>query len=173
MKDDVGHGWFLVRLSVRDGKVVAELTGDHFMGYERDKAYKAVVDGARRSVSDGKSPVYMIRDPVVGIALSAARRAERCGLSKCHEGVGGKPCGICETCLAAERESFTRVILGCVDIPGCEIADRLYDAVASTIGMSCVDAPWADEMTDEEITKVFKEAEEIGLMPEREKDETH
>ncbi len=176
MQDYVGQGWFAVKLQIRDGRTVAELTGDHFRSGQEDAANDAVSIGLKHAISEGESPVYLVRDSMVEVAVGAARRATRSGLSDCNRGIGGKPCGECERCLAAQREAFTSVILCGVDLPEDGVSARLCETVPSVLGMSFADAPWKEGMTDKEVNDILEETEEIGLVNNNRKekdDETH
>jgi len=155
--ENSGHGVFAVRIDVGDHGVEAVLTGEHFGPDEIGVARAVVGEESAKSVANGGSPVYLARDSVVKLAVSSMRRALRSGASDCTSGTCGEPCGDCETCRAAEREVFTRVILGAIELPDGDLSERLREAVSSVIGMTWADAPWEQAMTEEEVDEVFTE----------------
>lgn len=157
-----GQGWFAVKIEMRGTRAVAVLTGDHFGPDERDIANAvAGVDGRESAVSGG-SPVYLVKDSVVRVAIGASRQEQALGLSDCHDGLRGKPCGRCTKCREARERMFTRVVLGALDLPENELSRKLREAIQNVIGLSWSDAPWSDPMTDEEVEAVF---EELGVTP--------
>lgn len=149
------QGLFAVRLSMKNGVPVAVLTGDHF-GAESASVARAVSRAeSRNAMLSGESPVYLVKDAVVRLAVNARRRALIDGLSSCHSGDKGKPCGKCEICAAAEDAAFTRIVLGSMEaIKGFE---HLRTALSSVIGSTWVDAPWDVGMTEEEVEEVLEE----------------
>lgn len=149
------QGAFAVKLSFDNG-VSAVLTGEHFNPDEVEVARVIVANESKESVACGGSPVYLVRDSVMRLALSARRNALRT-MSECTSGTCGEPCGDCDTCRAAERDAFTRVILGAMELPSGDLSDRLRDSVSSVIGMVWADAPWEGAMTEEEVEDVFNE----------------
>lgn len=160
-----GQGWFLVRIEMRGTGPVAVLTGDHF-GPDQKSIANAVagVDG-KESVAAGGSPVYLVKDSVVGIALGAYRNKSALKMSDCRRGAFGRPCGKCGKCINARERAFTRVILGSLELPKNEMTDRVRGAVQRVIGLQWADAPWSSPMTDEEVEEVF---EELGVTPIKE-----
>lgn len=155
--ENSGHGVFPVKLEFGENGIEAVLTGDYFGPDEIGVAKAMACEDGARSVANGGSPVYLVRDSVVKLAVSSMRRALRSGASDCTSGTCGEPCGDCETCSAAEREVFTRVILGALELPDGDLSERLRDAVSSVIGLTWSDAPWEKAMTEEEAEEVFVE----------------
>jgi hypothetical protein len=157
-----GQGWFAVKIEMRGTRAVAVLTGDHFGPDERDIANAvAGVDGRESAVSGG-SPVYLVKDSVVRVAIGVYRQKQSLGLSDCHDGLRGKPCGRCTKCMEARERMFTRVVLGALDLPENELSKKLRESIQNVIGLSWSDAPWSDPMTDEEVEAAF---EELGVTP--------
>ena len=158
-------GVFAVKLSFLDG-ISAEFTGEHFI---KDDIGLAVAKYGASDRSRGcKSPVYLVSDSIVRLALAAKRNAVRMGMSDCTSGIYGEPCNDCEICRKAEREAFTRAVLGGIRIPG-EFHGRLMVALSKSIGMTCyipLDAP----MTEREVEEAFKE---MGTERKGETDESH
>lgn len=153
-----GHGVFAVELRMRNvPRVEAVLTGEHFSVDETGMAKAIAGRDGSALVANGGSPVYLVRDSVVKLALMSRRRALRSGMSECASGTCNEPCGDCEECRNAESDAFTRVILGAMELPSGDLSDRLRDAVSSVIGMVWADAPWESAMTDEEVEEVFNE----------------
>ena len=164
-KEKPVQGWFLVRIEMRGRVPVAVLTGDHFWPDEKDIANAvAGVDGKESAIAGG-SPLYLVKDSVVRVALGAARMKSALKLSDCHDGARGKPCGKCDKCKDARERMFTRVILGSLELPENDLSKRLRDAVQQVIGLPWTDAPWSVPMTDEEVEEVF---EELGVSPVKE-----
>jgi len=155
--ENSGHGVFAVRIEVGDHGVEAVLTGEHFGPDEIGVARAVVGEESAKSVANGGSPVYLARDSVVKLAVSSMRRALRSGASDCTSGTCGEPCGYCEECRNAEKDAFTRVILGAIELPPGSLAEGLREAVSSVIGLPWSDAPWEGAMTDEEVAEVFDE----------------
>jgi hypothetical protein len=160
-----GQGWFAVKIEMRGTRAVAVLTGDHFGPDERDIA-KAVagVDGRESAVSGG-SPVYLVKDSVVRVAMGASSQKQALELSDCHDGLRGKPCGRCNKCMEARERMFTRVVLGALELPENELSNKLREAIQNVIGLSWTDAPWEEPMTEDEVNEVF---EELGVTPANE-----
>ena len=153
-----GNGVFLVKLIVGGGpRVEVRLTGEHFRPDEIGIAKAVAVKYGSESVANGGSPVYLVRDSVVRLALMSRKRALRAGLSECTSGTCNEPCGYCEECRNAEKDAFTRVILGAIELPTGSLAECLREAVSSVIGLPWADAPWEGAMTDEEVAEVFDE----------------
>lgn len=162
-----GNGVFFVELIVGVGpRVEARLTGEHFMPDEIGIAKAVAVKYGSASVANGGSPVYLVRDSVVRLAMMSRNRALRAGLSECTSGTCNEPCGYCEECMNAERDAFTRVILGAIELPPGSLAEGLREAVSSVIGLTWADAPWEGAMTDEEVAKVF---DELGVKEKTER----
>lgn len=156
--ENPGNGLFAVELLVKSGsRVEARLTGEHFRPDEIGIAKAVVVKYGSASVANGGSPVYLVRDSVVRLAMMSRGRALRAGLSECTSGTCNEPCGDCEECRNAEKDAFTRVILGAMELPSGDLSDRLRKAMSSVIGMVWADAPWESAMTDEEVEDVFRE----------------
>lgn len=164
-KKTSGPGWFLVRIEMRGTRAVAVLTGDHFGPGQREIANAVAGMDGKESVADGGSPVYLVKDSVVGLALSASRMKSALKLADCHDGLRGKPCGTCEKCAEERARMFTRVILGALELPGGDLPKRLRETIQQVIGMPWADAPWSEPMTDEEVERVF---EELGVQPANE-----
>ena len=156
------QGLFAVRLDMSGGCLSAVLTGEHFGVDETDIA-KAMA-GVCADVSDGysNSPLYLVRDSVVGLAVRLMDIAATRGSADCHGGQSGAPCGKCEKCMEEGRDAFTRVVLGSLELPECDLAKRVSDAVASVIGLAWTDAPWNGAMSDGEVGEVFTK---IGVHP--------
>lgn len=155
-----GNGVFFVELIVGGGpRVEARLTGEHFRPDEIGIAKAVAVKCWSASVANGGSPVYLVRDSVVRLAMMSRDRALRAGLSECTSGTCNEPCGNCEECRNAERDAFTRVILGAIELPDGSLAEGLREAVSSVIGLPWADAPWDGAMTDEEVAEVFDKLE--------------
>ena len=154
--ENSGNGVFFVEL-VADGgpRVEARLTGEHFRPDEIGIAKAVAAKYGSESVANGGSPVYLVRDSVVRLAMMSRNRALRAGLSECTSGTCNEPCGNCEECRNAERDAFTRVILGAIELPDGSLAEGLREAVSSVIGLPWADAPWDGAMTDEEVAEVF------------------
>ena len=156
--ENSGNGVFLVELVVCGGKrVEARLTGEHFRPDEIGIAKAVSVKYVSASVANGRSPVYLVRDSVVRLAMMSRNMALRAGVSECTSGTCNEPCGYCEECMNAEKDAFTRVILGAIELPPVSLAEGLRDAVSSVIGIPWADAPWDGAMTDEEVEEVFDE----------------
>lgn len=167
-KKTSGPGWFLIRIDMRGTRPVAVLTGDHFGPDQREIANAvAGVDG-KESVASGGPPVYLVKDSVVGLAISASRMKGALKLSECHDGLRGKPCGKCERCREARDRMFANVILGALELPGGDLPRRLRETIQQVVGIPWADAPWSDPMTDEEVKRVF---EELGVTPANEEGE--
>lgn len=156
------QGLFAVRISMRNGIPVAVLTGEHYDAGPVNVALSKATMDSKESILRGESPVYLVRDSVVRLAVDAKLRALRDGLSSCHDGENGIPCGECPVCIAAEDYAFTRIILGSTELPKC--GERLRKALSCMIGSVRVDAPWETAMDDEEVDKVFKE---LGVEPKK------
>lgn len=160
-----GQGWFAVKIEMRGTRPVAVLTGDHFWSNEREIANAVSrVDGNESAIAGG-SPVYLVKDSVVGVALCASRTKRCLKIVDCHDGPRGKPCGKCRKCMESRARIFTRVILGSLELPETDLSKRLRDAVQQVIGLPWTDAPWSGPMTDEEVEEVF---EELGVTPVKE-----
>lgn len=154
--ENSGNGMFAVELILKSGpRVEARLTGEHFRHDEIGIAKAVAVKYGSASVANKGSPVYLVRDSVVRLALMSKNRALRAGLSECTSGTCNEPCGNCEECRNAERDAFTRVILGAIELPDGSLAEGLREAVSSVIGLPWADAPWDGVMTDEEVAEVF------------------
>lgn len=164
-KKTSGPGWFLVRIEMRGTRAVAVLTGDHFGPDQRAVANAVAGMDGKESVASGGSPVYLVKDSVVGLALAAARMKSALKTADCHAGPRGKPCGTCETCRDARDRLFTRVILGALELPGGDLPKRLRETIRQVVGLAWADAPWSEPMTDEEVERVF---EELGVQPANE-----
>lgn len=160
-----GQGWFAVKIEMRGTRPVAVLTGDHFGPDQYDIA-KAVagVEGKER-VALGESPVYLAKDSLVRVALGASNMKLALKLSDCHDGLRGKPCGKCNKCKIARERMFTTVMLGAMELPKCNLSDKMRDAIRLVIGLSWSDAPWSEPMTEDEVNEVF---EEQGVTPANE-----
>jgi hypothetical protein len=158
-------GLFAAKLSVVDGAVAAVLTGDHYENTKGDPFPHLLGQALRDAISEHGSPVYPVPDSVVEAAVAAMRRAPSSGLSKCQDGEKGKACGHCPECVAARREAFTMSIMWGLLLPCDDLANRLGKCVASAIGKVSSDVPWAREMSDDEVDKVFDEVSELGLCP--------
>ena len=156
--ENSGNGLFAVELLVKGGpRVEAMLTGEHFRPDEIGIAKAVAAKCGSESVVNGGTPVYLVRDSVVRLAMMSRNRALRSGLSECTSGTCNEPCGDCEECRNAEKDAFTRVILGAIELPPGSLAERLREAVSSVIGLPWADAPWDCAMTDEEVAEVFDE----------------
>lgn len=142
MHDDceVRQGVFAAKLEVVNGELVAALTGEHFGADDADVASAVTGSCAGQAMMDGESPVYLVRDSVVDVAVRSKRRMGDCG-----------------------TEAFTRVVLGALSLPKSDLSSRLRNAVASVIGMTWVDAPWDGEMSEDDVEKVF---DELGVETE-------
>lgn len=151
---------FGVRLEVVDGSLCAVLTGDTYDGISIDKGIGTFEATSRSALASDSSPVYLVRETVIRVAVQMMRRMIRDEAVDCHEGENGKPCGQCKTCEAAKREAFTHVVLGNLIIPGTDLQVRLDPVVRSTIGLGWVDSPWWPPLTDEEVEEIF---EELGV----------
>ena len=152
------NGVFFVELIVYRGlRVEARLTGEHFRQDEIDIAKAIAVKYGAASVANGGSPVYLVRDSVVRLALMSRKRALRSGISECTSRTCNEPCGYCEECMNAEKDAFTRVILGAIELPTGSISECIREAVSSIIGIPWVDSPWDGAMTDEEVAEGFDE----------------
>lgn len=130
-----GHGLFAVRL-VPDwgGTVRAAPTGEHFGAHEHGAAEFTAEEAGRESVASGGSPVFLVRDATMRLAIGAMRRAIRAGRSS--------------------REAFTHVILGGI---GERAPERLADAVMSVTGILRLDEPWAGAMEENEVSLALSE----------------
>ena len=160
-----GQGWFAVKIEMRGTRAVAVLTGDHFGPDERDIANAvAGIDGRESAVSGG-SPVYLVKDSVMRVAIWASRQKQALELSDCHDGLRGKPCGRCTKCMDARERMFTRVVLGALELPENELSNKLREAIQNVIGLSWADAPWEEPMTEDEVNEIF---EELGVRPANE-----
>lgn len=137
-------GMFAVTLEIQDGTVVAKLTGDHFKAEEEDVSRAICGSCAMDLMSRQESPIYLVRDSVVGLAMCAMRRMPY-----------------------SQVESFTRSILGALELPDGSLSERLSRSVGSIVGISWADAPWDGAMSDEEVEKVFEETKALGLCPEK------
>lgn len=147
------QGLFAVRISIKNGVPVAILTGKHFNSESIDTAYDLLLAESKNAILRSKSPVYLVKDSVVKLALDAMRNALSYGMSSCRAGNKGKPCGTCMTCLAAKDEAFTRVVLGSIEpIEGFQ---HLQIALSRAIGSTRVDATWDIRMSDKEVEEVF------------------
>ena len=154
--ENSGNGVFFVELVVGGGpRVEARLTGEHFKPDEIGISKAVAVKYGSASVANGGSPVYLVRDSVVRLALMSSKRALRAGLSECTSGTCNEPCGYCEECRNAEKDAFTRVILGAIELPPGSLAEGLREAVSSVIDLPWADAPWDGAMTDEEGAEGF------------------
>lgn len=160
-----GQGWFAVKIEMRGTRPVAVLTGDHFRPDEREVANAFAGVYGNESVCNGGSPVYLVKDSVVDVALRASDMKLSSTLIRCHDGLNGNPCGKCEKCRAAREKMFTRVILGAIELPDNNLSAKLVDAIRNVIGLSWADAPWEDPMTEDEVNEVF---EELGVTPVKE-----
>ena len=159
------QGWFAVKIEMRGNRPVAVLTGDHFCPDQKSIANAvAGVDG-KESVTAGGSPVYLVKDSAVRIALGAYRNKSALKLSNCHDGAFGRPCGKCAKCIEARERMFTRAVLGSLELPPSVMSEKARDAVRQVIGLQWADAPWSGPMTDEEVEEVF---EELGVAPVKE-----
>ena len=150
------QGLFAVRIKADDGRVAAVLTGEHFDADESAVAKVIVGDDGRESMTEGVSPVYLVRDSVIRLALSAYGKALMAVVSKCYDGPRGKPCGRCYVCKEAKSRAFTMLVMSSLELPECDLSERLKESVANTIGMTCADAEWSDPMTDEEVKRAFR-----------------
>lgn len=164
------QGLFAVRISMKNGIPVAILTGDHFDCGSTNVAYAISKVESKEAMLRKESPMYLVRDTVVRLAMDTRRRALIGGFSECHAGNKGKPCGNCKKCIAAKDAAFTRVILGSMEIP--DNIDNLKTSLSSVIGLTWMDAKWDNAMTNEEVEKVF---DEIGIAQNKQgkDDETH
>ena len=150
------NGMFAVELILKNGpRVEARLTGEYFRPDEIGIAKAVAVKCGSASVANRGSPVYLVRDSVVRLAMMSMNRALRSGLSECTSGTCNKPCGYCIECRNAEKDAFTRIILGAIELPLGSLAEGLREAVSSVIGLTWTDAPWEGVMTDEEVAEVF------------------
>lgn len=156
MGQDAKQGLFACKITVKNGRIEVALTGEHYSPDERGVALAmARTDGAY-SAANGGSPVYLVKDSVIGVAVRLYKRGLRHDASGCHDGPKGKPCGKCERCKATAGEQFAMVVLGSLDLPECGgLSERLVDAVESAIGLTWTDAPWARAMNDKEVERVF------------------
>lgn len=160
-----GQGWFLVKIEKRGPRPVAVLTGDHFWPDQKDIANAVAGVDSKESVLYGKSPIYLVKDSVMRVALGACRTKQALKLMDCNEGLHGKPCGKCEKCKEAREKMFTRAILGALELPDDDLSVKLRDAIRNVIGLSWSDAPWCEPMTEDEVNEVF---EELGVTPANE-----
>ena len=160
-----GQGWFAVKIEMRGTRPAAILTGDHFWPDEREIANAVVGVDGRESAISGGSPTYLVKDSVVRVALGASRTKHSLSLADCHEGPRGKPCGKCAKCAEAREIIFTRVILGGLELPECNLSKNLREAVRQVVGLPWADAPWSSPMTEGEVGNVF---EELGIKPANE-----
>ena len=160
-----GQGWFLVRIEMRGTRPVAVLTGDHFCPDQKEIANAVAGVDSRESVVHGKSPIYLVKDSVMRVALGSSRTKLALKLMDCNDGLHGKPCGKCEKCRAAREKMLTMVILGAIELPDNNLSMKLMDAIQNVIGLSWADLPWEDPMTEDEVNEVF---EELGVTPANE-----
>ena len=73
-----GNGVFLVKLIVGGGpRVEVRFTGEHFRPDEIGIAKAVAVKYGSASVANGGSPVYLVRDSVVRLAMMSRNRALR------------------------------------------------------------------------------------------------
>ena len=149
------HGYFEVVFVVEKGGMVARLTGKHYLANESWSAAMACKASIRDAIGILDSPVYLVEDKVVRFAMQSMENAIAAGFADCHDGEKGANCGECQSCMAAKDEVFTRVMMMHVDLPvGYEFVRQ---AVGSTIGSTRVDIQWEEDMTSEEVSKVFAE----------------
>ena len=66
-----GQGWFAVKIEMRGTRAVAVLTGDHFRPDQKDIANAVTGCEGNDSALSGGSPVYLVKDSVVGVARGA------------------------------------------------------------------------------------------------------
>ena len=154
MGADKAPGWFAVKLEAKDGKVTAVLTGDHFGEAESGVAKAVAAMDSKRSVLDGGSPVYLVRDSAVGLAAYSAKKSVK-DVSECRRGAKGGPCGRCAECKRARRDAFTHAILGSIELPCGDLSGRIKESVSSALGLMWLDAPWEGPMSEEDVDKLF------------------
>lgn len=161
---DRKQGLFCVKISIGNNVPIAVLTGDHFEAKYASVARAAARAESRKSMLQDGSPVYLVADSVVGLAVDARRRALRDGLADCHGGSKGGPCGECAVCQAARDEAFTRIILSAIELPKSDLSKALETSIGDTIGAIKVDAPWNGAMSDDDVAKVF---DEMGIVHDK------
>lgn len=150
-------GYFTVKLISENGDVEARLTGDHFVHDEDWIAKSVASEDGKRSVVDGGSPVYLVRDAETSLAVGAARKAAK-RVSECHDGPKGSPCckfDKCKLCRTAMSNAFTFSMLSCMALPEGELSDRLRESLSSVIGLAWMRSEWAGEMSDEDVDLIF------------------
>lgn len=157
MVEGAKQGLFACKIVVNNGKVEVALTGDHYGADEHGVARAmARTDGAF-SAAKGGSPIYLVKDSVVDVAVRLYRRGLRHEASGCHDGPKGKPCGKCARCKSIALEQFSMVVLGTLDLPEAGgLSERVGDAVRQAVGLAWSDAPWARAMTEKEVERVFE-----------------
>lgn len=162
-QDRLSVGLFTARISADDGRIAVVLTGDHYAANESDEVAALQRNEHGMDLANDASPLYMIRDTGVRLAVDASRRVLQHGFDGCHDGHRNRPCGTCVACTRAKVNAQTRVLLGKIELPDDSLAQRLRAALGSVIGLNWIDAPWEVELTQPEINRLLKE---IGISQE-------
>lgn len=159
-QDRLSVGLFTARISADEGRIAVVLTGDHYAANE-SYAVAALLRKERGvALAHDASPLYLIRDTGVRLAVDARRRVLQHGFDGCHDGRRNRPCGTCVACTREKVNAQTRVLLGKIELPDDSLAQRLRAALGCVIGMNLIDAPWEVELTQPEINRLL---EEIGI----------
>lgn len=162
-QDRLSVGLFTARISADDGRIAVVLTGDHYAANESDAVAALQRKEQGVALAHDASPLYLIRDTGVRLAVDARRRVLQHGFEGCHDGRRNRPCGTCVACTRAKVNAQTRVLLSKIELPDDSLAQRLRAALGSVIGLNWIDAPWEVELTQPEINKLLKE---IGISQE-------
>ena len=162
-QDRLSVGLFTARISADDGRIAVVLTGDHYAANESDEVATLKRKEQCVALAHDASPLYLIRDTGVRLAVDARQRVLQHGFDGCHDGRRNRPCGTCVACTRAKVNAQTRVLLGKIELPDDSLAQRLRAALGSVIGMNWIDAPWEIELTQPEIKRLLKE---IGISQE-------
>lgn len=166
-QDRLSAGLFTARILADDGRIAVVLTGDHYAADESNAVAALQRKEHGVALAHDASPLYLIRDTGVRLAVDARRRVLQHGFEGCHDGRRNRPCGICVSCTRAKVSAQTRMMLGKIELPDDSLAQRLRAALGSVIGLNWIDAPWEIELTQPEINRLLKE---IGISQEK-KDE--
>ena len=166
-QDRLSAGLFTARISADDGRIAVVLTGDHYAADESDAVAALQRKEQGMALAHDASPIYLIRDIGVRLAVDARRRVLQHWFEGCHDGRRNRPCGTCVACMRAKVNSQTRVLLGKIELPDDSLSQHLRAALGRVIGLNWIDAPWEVELTQPEINRLLKE---IGISQEK-KDE--
>lgn len=154
-----GHGRFGVRLEVSAGKVSLSFS-DRFHCQAGDVG-NIDADGFGTDVANimenGSSPMFMVDDATTAEMLSARKGDASLVLSACHDGSKGRPCGKCKECARAREEFFVGGMLNEMDLPECDLSNRIRNAVASTIGCVNISTTWKESLSRSEAEEVLDE----------------